>query len=265
MTQGRADSVFVRFLIHTDAFLEGMVVGIGRVGLLALDTLKAFGRVSPRDVLKETEALGVRSLAVVLLTAVFTGMVLALQTSYGLSRFGAKMYIGYVVALSLVRELGPVLTALMVGGRVGSGIAAQLGSMTVTEQIDAMRVMGADPIRKLVAPKTLAITLAMPLLAFLADIVGILGGAVVAMVELGIPGGYYLKTCYDTIVLGDFLSGLIKAAVFGFLVGLYGCYFGLQTRAGAQGVGQATTQAVVVTAVSVLVSDYFLTKLIMFF
>jgi phospholipid/cholesterol/gamma-HCH transport system permease protein len=263
--QEQASAGFARFLDRTDTTLERLLSEVGRVGLLALGTIKAVGRVSYKDVLKEVETLGVRSLAVVLLTAVFTGMVLALQTSYGLTRFGAKMYVGYVVSLSLVRELGPVLTALMVGGRVGSGIAAQLGSMTVTEQIDAMRVMGADPISKLVAPKTLAITLAMPLLAFLADIVGILGGAVVATLELKIPAGYYLKTCYDTIVLEDLLSGLIKAGCFGFLIGLFGCFFGLGAKAGAQGVGKAATQAVVVTAVSVLISDYFLTKLIMLF
>jgi phospholipid/cholesterol/gamma-HCH transport system permease protein len=250
--------------------------GIGRLGEVLLDALAAFGdfarlvgetlrallypRPPLRETLRQLEAIGVRSTTIVVLTALFTGMVLSLQTAFALARFGARPYVGSVVGLALLRELGPVLAAIMVGGRVGSGITAELGSMRVTEQVDAIRAMGADPVQKLVLPRVVAATAVMPFLAVLADVIGIAGGMVIANVQYQISPHFFLQTVTTTATLQDFLSGVAKTPVFGALVAWIGCFLGLRTRGGTVGVGRATTRAVVVASIAILIADFLLTK-----
>jgi phospholipid/cholesterol/gamma-HCH transport system permease protein len=203
----------------------------------------------------------VRSLGVASITTIFTGMVLALQTAYSLAALGIKYYVGEVVAKSLVRELGPVLTALIVGGRIGAGMTAEIGTMKVTEQIDALRSMAADPVKKLVVPKLVATLVMLPALTVLGDALGILGGLLVAQVQLGLPAGLYLNDVYASLSLEDVFSGLGKSFFFGYFVALVGCYNGLTTEGGADGVGRATTNTVVLASILILVADFFLTKL----
>ncbi len=225
-----------------------------------------------QDLVQQMEEIGVRSLGIVLLTGFFTGMVLALQSSVQLQRFGATLYIGSLVSGSMIRELGPVLAGLMVAGRVGSGIAAQLGSMRVTEQIDALNTLGTDPIKKLVTPRVLAALIMLPLLTVVNDLVGIIGGNLISSVLVGIPSSLYWRTVFDQIISGgftfgvipnDFIQGLIKPFVFGGIISVTGCYFGLATTGGTEGVGQATTRTVVTSSILILVVDYFLTQLLL--
>ena len=211
--------------------------------------------------IREMEKIGVRSLGVAGITAVFTGMVLALQTAYSLPSLGVKYYIGTVVSKSIVRELGPVLTALIVGGRIGSGITAELGTMKVTEQIDAMRSMAADPVKKLVVPKIVATFIMLPALTAIGNFLGILGGLFIAVFQLDLTAGFYLNDVLDSLTLGDVFSGLGKSFFFAYFITVIGCYNGLHAEGGADGVGRATTNTVVMAAIMVLVSDFFLTKL----
>jgi len=216
-----------------------------------------------RELLRQLDRIGVGSLNLTNITALFTGMVLALQTAYTLAAFGAELYIGEVVTMALVRELGPVLTALMVGGRVGSGIAAELGSMTVTEQVDAMRSMAADPVRKLVVPRLWATLIALPLLTILADAMGVIGGLLIAVLQEGSTATFYFQHAFRLLDFHDLASGLGKTLFFAFLIAVIGCHNGLEARGGADGVGRATTSTVYAAAIGVLVSDFFLTKLFM--
>ena len=197
---------------------------VGEVGLLATQTARAASarRFPLHELLVQFEAIAVRSLTIVGITALFTGMVLALQTVVSLSRFGAKPYTGSFVGLALALELGPVLTALMVSGRVGAGIAAEIGSMSVTEQIDAIRAMGADPIQKLVLPRVIACTLGLPLLTAFADMLGVFGGMLIAA-QSGITSDFYMQTVYNTVGTGDFLQGIGKTFVFGWIIATVGC------------------------------------------
>ena len=207
------------------------------------------------------EQIGWRSLGVASVTTIFTGMVLALQTAYSLPSLGIKYYIGSVVAKSLVRELGPVLTALIVGGRIGAGMTAEIGTMKVTEQIDALRSMAADPVKKLVVPKLVATLVMLPALTVIGDALGILGGLIVAVGQLDLAPGLYINDVLDSLTLADVASGVGKSFFFGYFIAIVGCYNGLTTRGGADGVGRATTNTVVLAAILVLVSDFFLTKL----
>ncbi len=225
-----------------------------------------------RDTVTQMDRLGVGSLPIVMLTGLFTGMVLALQSSISLARFGAQIYVGALVGASMIRELGPVLSSLMVASRVGSGIAAEIGSMRVTEQIDALQSFGTDPIKKLVTPRLIAGVLMMPLLTVVADVVGIFGGLLIAVFRMQIPADIYLTSIWQTIaqsgfVFGvfprDFVSGLVKPLVFGAIITLTGCYYGLATEGGTEGVGEATTRAVVMSAILILAVDYFLTQLLL--
>ncbi len=215
---------------------------------------------NPRELIRQVDHIGVKSISIAGVAAAFTGLVLALQTAYGLSRFGAKAYVGIIVSLSMVRELGPVLTALLVGGRVGSGITAELGSMKVTEQIDAMRAMGANPVKKLVVPRVLSTMLVLPLLTVMADILGILGGMVISRYEFQVDYHFYYNTVTRNLTLADIVSGLGKTVVFGFIIAIVGCYKGLTTVGGTEGLGRATTATVVTSAIAVIISDFFLTK-----
>ena len=216
-----------------------------------------------RDTLQQMDIIGVGSLLIILLTGFFTGGVLALQSSKSLKAFGAVNLTGQLVSLSLIKELGPVLTALMLAGRVGSGIASELGSMVVTEQIDAMRALGTDPTKKLVTPRLIATTTMLPLLTVMADLLGLVGGWIVSLYTLKLNTSLYWNTALRSIDYNNALEGLLKPIVFGFLVGMVGCYFGLRTRGGTQGVGRSTTQSVVTASILIIVADFFLSKLVL--
>lgn len=200
------------------------------------------------------------SLPVVALTAIFSGMVIALQSYTGFSRYAAGNAVAGIVELTMVRELGPVLAGLMVAGRVGAAMAAELGTMRVTDQIDALGTLSTNAMKYLVAPRLLAGAIALPLLVIVADILGIMGGYIVSVLKLGVSGPAYLRSTFDFMTTGDVLSGLAKAGVFGFLIALMGCYQGYNSRGGAEGVGSATTSAVVVASILILASDYLLTE-----
>ena len=215
-----------------------------------------------RELLRQMVKVGVDSVPVVFLTAMFTGMVLALQTFSVLSRFNAESFVGSLVALSMVRELSAVLSGLIVAGRAGSAMGAELGTMRVTEQIDALEVMATDPIHYLVVPRVWASTIMLPLLVVMGNFVGILGGYLVAVVLMGANPVSYLDRTFQYMEMSDLFSGVIKAGVFGFLLAAIGCQQGFYTTGGAEGVGRSTTSAVVVASIAILVSDFFLTRLL---
>ena len=250
------------------AFIGAVVLGfVGFVGEVAIFTFNGLYRIFqppyyPRLVGKAFMEIGYYSLPVVALTAVFTGMVLALQSYTGFSRFGAESAIASVVVLSVTRELGPVLAGLMVSGRAGAAMAAELGTMRVTDQIDALSTLSTDPMKYLVAPRLLAATIALPLLVALADILGVMGGYIVATEKLGFTSGTYLSATFTNLQAEDVISGLIKAAVFGFVIALMGCFHGYRSKGGAQGVGAATTTAVVSASILILALDYILTQVL---
>lgn len=214
------------------------------------------------DLVEQLEAIGLGSLTVVLLTGFFTGAVLALQSGMTLDQFGARPYVGRLISASMIKELGPVLTALMLAGRVGSGIAAELGSMVVTEQVSALRSLGTDPIRKLVVPRVLAGFIMCPILTVVADGVGLLGGWLIAISQLRVASSVYWQSVVDGLYLEDVWMGLIKPFLLGFIIVSIGCHVGLRTEGGTQGVGRATTSAVVAASVTVLTVDFFLTRLL---
>jgi phospholipid/cholesterol/gamma-HCH transport system permease protein len=236
---------------------------LGGISQLAGEAISAAFRppLYASEILHQMDENGVKSLGITNITALFTGMVLALQTAYSLAAFGGKLFIGRVVSLSLVRELGPVLTALMVGGRVGAGITAELGSMTVTEQVDALRAMAISPVKRLVTPRLIAVFLMLPLLTALADVLGILGGLGIAVWELSMTASFYFNSIWNQLRISDIASGLGKSFFFALEIALIGCYNGLTVKGGAAAVGRATTRTVVVASISILVSDFFLTKL----
>jgi phospholipid/cholesterol/gamma-HCH transport system permease protein len=239
--------------------------GLGEVSSLCGQTVaralrRPFGM---REIIEQLEAIGLRSMSIVLLTAIFSSMVMTVQFSLQLARFGAKEWVGNVVGVSLARELGPVMTALLVGGRVGAGIAAELGSMAVTEQIDAVRALGADPIKRLVVPRVIATTFILPLLSTISVVVGVLGGAVIASVDVDLPLEQFVHAALRSVTMGDFLSGLTKTVFFGLNIALVACHRGLRARGGTVGVGRATTETVVISSVVTLVSDFFLTRMIL--
>ncbi|PHS78882.1 MAG: ABC transporter permease [Rhodospirillaceae bacterium] len=215
----------------------------------------------PRIVLRQMVDIGFYSLPVVGLTAVFAGMVLALQSYTGFSRFSAEGAIANVVVLSITRELGPVLAGLMVAGRIGASLAAEIGTMRVTEQIDALTTLSTNPMKYLVAPRLIAGLTMFPILVLIADIIGVFGGYIVAVYKLGFNGANYMQKTMDFLTFEDVQSGLVKAAVFGFIVALMGCYHGYNSKGGAQGVGMATTNAVVSSCILILCSDYVLTEM----
>jgi len=211
--------------------------------------------------LEQLYQLGVRSLTITNVTLLFTGMVLAIQTAYSLSAYGGEAFVGDILALSIVRELGPVLTALMVAGRVGAGVTAELGSMAVTEQIDALRALAANPVRKLVVPRVGALILVLPVLTLLADTVGLFGGMIMSVVEIGQTRTYYLNHVFSALTVQDMLSGVGKSVFFAFFIGTIACHNGIHARGGADGVGKATTNTVVLSSLCVIISDFFLTKM----
>jgi len=236
---------------------------MGKIFLLFISVLAWMVRppLKLRNIFKQMEFVGVKSIFVVLLTGTFTGMVLALQGYHGFRMFSAESLVGSTVALSMTRELGPVLTSLMVTARAGSAMAAELGTMRVTEQIDALYVMAVNPVKHLIVPRVIAGVLMVPVLTVVSDFVGILGGYFVGVHLLGINSGVFIKNITRLVTLEDIYNGLIKAACFGLILSLIGCYKGFNTSGGAEGVGRATTEAVVLASITILVSDYFLTAI----
>jgi phospholipid/cholesterol/gamma-HCH transport system permease protein len=215
-----------------------------------------------RDVIEQFEAIGIGSLTVVLLTGMFTGMVLALQSGFTLDQFGARSMVGRLVSASIIKELGPVLTGLMVAGRVGSGIAAELGSMMVTDQIAALRALGTDPIRKLVVPRILAGVVMVPVLSVIASGIGMVGGWIVTYSLLRVASSVYWNAVVQGLFIQDVYMGLIKPFFLGFAIVSIGCHVGLRAKGGTQGVGRATTNAVVASSVAVIAVDYLVTQLL---
>ncbi len=237
--------------------------GFGRIGgvsLLVADMVRVLVRKlpAPRLVVQQMQAIGVDSLWLVIVVSIFTGAVAAVQAAYQFSNVVPMRYIGSVILRSVVIELGPVLTALVVGGRVGASIAAELGTMKVTEQIDALSAMGINPVRFLILPRVIAATIMLPIITIYADAIAVFGGYVVAVTSIGVSSHTFISAVKDFFYIRDVLSGLIKALFFGGIIGTMGCYSGFQTEGGAEGVGRATTNAVVWSCVLVLVLDYLL-------
>jgi phospholipid/cholesterol/gamma-HCH transport system permease protein len=245
-------------------WLKSALLEIQEYMRLQMATLR--GCVTPpfyfHDIVEQFEQIGIGSLTVVLLTGFFTGAVLALQTGITLDQFGARPFVGRLISASMIKELGPVLTGLMLAGRVGSGIAAELGSMVVTDQINALRALGTDPVRKLVVPRVLAGFFMAPVLTVVANTVGIIGGWLIAVYELQVASSLYWSSVIEGLYLQDAWMGLIKPFALGFAIVTIGCHVGLRTRGGTQGVGRATTSAVVAASVAVIAVDFFVTRLL---
>jgi phospholipid/cholesterol/gamma-HCH transport system permease protein len=252
--------MIVKFLEFIGFTVENALEGLGRIIVLFQGILK--GMFKPpfeiRNIIRQMLEVGVNSLPVVLITAVFTGMVLALQSYTGFKRFGAEGLVGSVVALSMTRELGPVLSALIVTGRAGAAMAAELGTMRVTEQIDALETLATNPVKYLVVPRFLSGMIMLPALTIVTDIVGVAGGYFVTVVLLGTSSRTYMRTTWDFLEVSDIYSGLVKACFFGAAFSLISCYKGFYTKGGAEGVGRATTGAVVYSSMTILIADYFL-------
>jgi phospholipid/cholesterol/gamma-HCH transport system permease protein len=253
--------------------LRGLVEDLGKRGLAFVTDLGGmsvlagqtfYHALTPpynlRLLVAQMDHIAVRSVTIISVAGLFVGLVLALQTAYGLARFGAKGTVGLIVGLSMVRELGPVVTAILVGGRVGSGFTAELGSMKVTEQIDAMRALGVNHIKRLVVPRVVLTMLSLPILTMIASTLGVFGGMVISQYEFNVDYHQYYSSMTAYIRVADMVSGLGKTVVFGLLIAVIGCYNGLSTRGGTEGLGRATTGTVVTASLSVFVSDFFLTK-----
>lgn len=249
--------------IYTRVF--GLAEQLGEVTLLSVQTFRSLFKrpLEIRSTIYQLESLGVRSLAIVAVTSIFIGMVMTIQFAFGLRRFGGVEYIPRVVVLSFARELAPTLTAVIVGGRIGSGMAAEVGAMNVTEQVDAIRALGADPAKKLVLPRVLAAIIVMPILSVFALVLGCIGAIFVCQFQFDIRMNFFIQSSLDSTTIGDFTSGILKTPFFGFIIAIVGCHFGLNTRGGTEGVGMSTTRTVVVVSIAILVADLILTKLFM--
>jgi len=239
--------------------------GIAAIQEYSLLSARAVGNLFRRpfygaDIITQADLIGIGSLPIVILTGFFTGGVLALNTASSLAQFGATAVTGQLVSLAMIKELGPVLTSLMVSGRNASGMASELGSMMVTEQIDAMRALGTDPLKKLVMPRIVATVVMMFFLTVVSDAVGTLGGGAVAVFLLGYDASQYFHSAYQTLQFADVIQGLTKPIFFGFIIATIGCYYGMNTRGGTQGVGKSTTQAVVVSSVLIIAVDFVISK-----
>ncbi len=255
-------------------FLQSRLLSLQDVLLLIGQIIRAMpgGNGATARLVAQLDAVAVRSVPIVLLTGLFTGMVLALQASVQLAPFGATLFVGRFVAASMLRELGPVLSGIMVAGRVGAGIAAELGAMKVTEQLDALETLGAEPVRVLVLPRVVAATLAVPVLSLIADAAGLIGAALVSSAYLGVPIRAFWGAATDQIALdgfvggvvpADLVQGLVKPLIFGAILSVLACYHGLRAEGGTAGVGVSTTRAVVSASITILIADYFLTQLLL--
>lgn len=252
-------------LISPTEFAKRKIASVQEYSLLAMQSVANLFRrpVYVADIIQQADLVGFGSLPIVLASVFFTGAALALNSATSLSRFGATTVIGQLVSIGIVRELGPVLAGLVVAGRNASGMASELGSMIVTEQIDAMRALGTDPTKKLVTPRVVATVVMMFFLTILGDFMGLLGGSFVATMLLGLDSHEYWSNAWQTLVFSDVFMGLSKPLVFGFIVSTVGCYYGLSTKGGTQGVGRATTEAVVSAMILIIVVDVFVTRFLM--
>ena len=243
--------------------VDGFLTHMGQIGLMTWQAFRVMFRrpLELKSTIYQMESLGVRSVGIASVTALFVGMVMAVQFAFGLQKFGGMEYTGRIIGLSFSRELAPTLTAIIVGGRIGSGIAAEVGSMAVTEQIDAIRALGADPVKKLVVPRLVASTVVMPVLGAFALVLGFTGAMLICSVEFAIPPGFFLRTALGSVNFRDYMSGMFKCPFFGAIIALVGCHFGLITRGGTEGVGQSTTRTVVAVSIAILIADFFLTKI----
>ncbi len=242
---------FVSFLVH----VHGIAEMFGRS--LVLSFVRPFYL---KETFEQMYYIGVKSLSIVLMTSTFTGLVLALQFGHEMSIYGAKMYTGSVLIVALVRELGPVIISLVVAGRVGAGITAELGSMAVTEQIDAMRALGTNPYKKLAATRFIALTIMLPILVIIGDLCGMIGGWIVSTTSLGISTNYFWKNSINYLYFSDVFSGILKPFVFGMTIATIACYLGFSVTGGTKGVGEATTRSVVVSSILIFVLDFLITK-----
>jgi phospholipid/cholesterol/gamma-HCH transport system permease protein len=249
--------------VSPEAYAKSLIASVQEYSILCG---RAVGNIftQPRyiaDTFTQMDSIGVGSLPIVVLTGFFTGCVLALQSATTLKAFGAVNMTGRLVSLSMVKELGPVLTGLMVSGRNASGMASELGSMKVSEQIDAMRALGTDPIRKLVTPRLVATVFMLFFLTVISDACGTAGGGLVSVLLLRLNGKFYFHTAYETLIAGDVVEGLVKPLFSGFIIATVGCYYGLRTTGGTRGVGRSTTQAVVTSSVLIILVDFLVTQL----
>lgn len=256
-----------RSLAHVGTYWIDLCHQIGGISYLFADTLRCLFRTKLRwkATVDQMFKIGVTSLPLVFLTALFTGIVLALQSAYQLKLFGAQQFTSDLVALSMCRELGPVLTAMVVAGRVGASIAAEIGTMKVTEQIDALRALATDPVRYLVVPRFIATFFMLFVLTIYADVVGMLGGWAIAVFKLDINSHQYIKRAFTVLMFKDVFTGLIKAFAFGGIISIVGCYYGLKSHGGAEGVGKATTTAVVSALIMIIAMDALFTAIFYFF
>lgn len=255
---------FMRLLEDVGLAVAHFVEEMGRIMVFFIETLLWIFRppLHLRNIFKQMEEIGVNSVGVVIIMASFTGMVLALQSYTGFKRFNAESLVGTVVALSMTRELGPVLTGLIVAGRAGASMAAELGTMRVTEQIDALATMATNPIKYLTVPRVIAGFIMLPLLTIISNMLGIFGGYLVGVKVLDANPVVYMRRSFDYLEMNDVFSGLFKASVFGLIIAVIGCYKGFYAAGGAEGVGKATTGAVVISMMLILISDYFLTAIL---
>jgi phospholipid/cholesterol/gamma-HCH transport system permease protein len=246
----------------TQGALSG-VVHLGQISQVFYHSLRVLFRrpLEIRETIRQMEALGVASMGIVVVTSVFIGMVMSTQFAFGLQKFGGMEYTGRVVALSFARELAPTFTAVIVGGRIGAGMTAELGSMAVTEQLDAVRALGADPIKKLVMPRLVATVIVMPFLASFALLLGFSGAMFITDWQFNVPASFFFRSALETVSLKDYLAGLFKTPFFGVIIALIGCHFGMRTSGGTAGVGNSTTRTVVAISIAILIADFFLTKL----
>jgi len=237
---------------------------LGKIAEMTWGTLKAGFRrpFEWSEIVRQLEVVGVKSLGIVVVTSVFVGMVMAVQFAFGLRKFGGMEYTGRVIALSFARELSPTLTAVIVGGRIGAGMAAEVGSMAVTEQIDAIRALGANPLKKLVWPRLVASVTVIPIVGIFALFLGFGGAMLITDLQFGIPASFFYNSALETLSFMDIMAGLIKTPCFGAIIALVGCYFGMTTTGGTAGVGNSTTRTVVVISIAILIADFFLTKFV---
>ncbi|MEE8135627.1 MAG: ABC transporter permease [Thermodesulfobacteriota bacterium] len=251
------------YIERIGSYILGLIESLGEIGLFLYRSF--YASFTPpfngRLILEQIDEIGFKSIPIVIVSAMAIGMVMVVQLAWGFAWFGAKGVVGPVVSLSFVRELGPVVTSLLVGGRVGAGITAEIGSMKVTEQIDALRTMGADPLRKLVAPRLIAAIISFPFLAIIADFSGIFGAMVMSNVDLDVRPRLFISSILEWVAIEDFVSGIAKTFFFGIIVAIVGCYIGMKAEGGTQGVGRATTETVVVALLLIIVGDFILTKL----
>lgn len=255
------------FVEHQLDRWRNLLEHLGEVALLSVRTARsAFRRpLEISSTILQLESLGVRSMGIVTVTSLFIGMVMTIQFAFGLQRFGGLEYIPRVVVLSFCRELAPTLTAVIVGGRIGSGMAAEVGAMNVTEQVDAIRALGADPAKKLVLPRVLAAIIVMPLLSVYALALGIAGAVLICALQFDISPTFFLNSSLESLRISDFIAGVAKTPFFGYIIAIVGCHFGLRTSGGTEGVGLSTTRTVVAVSISILIADFLLTKVLMLF